>query len=647
MNPQASSEIANSLFTRGTTLAILVMFGFVVFLGFSMFIDLRPAKAFVIDIPRWVKFALEKAWDFIKGVAKAFMLKFISNMVTKLVQKLEEVHVIRNFLQYSDALQFDKYIGSSLNKWIVQPLSKDEADQQSESLDKIGAEALKTAQLTGPQMEALAYLKAGSPATARIVFSAAKQTATAGESVALNWVISGQGLGSAYLCEDKVNLAGAQAVRPTQTTVYVLQARDAKNKIVDKKIVRIAVAGTQEKKCAEAGGGVLPGLSASQEKQMLKGGVALLTPQLACGGGFDASRVVQNVAIYQAAQARGFDPRKLSPSDPAFYQQMANYGNPMASREFRVLNMRDMANSIEAQASTAVNQELSSTGLKALRAERNNISRSGQTIADTIQQGIGQLFRNAGISSDVGFASSVGSFLADTVTNIIFKSKGTILTENPLCGLGLIAAGGIYGEGIDKGEIGSASITVNGSDSALVVTGETVTLAWNAEPPKDAEGKLVPGDVRITNLPAGCDNPPGFRGDCSFAAPAGQTTFEMQFLSKERTDTLGIATLSALNITVSFTAEPNPSPAPGSTVELKWNAGDPELQVKISGVGDGLPAYGTATVNKNRTTVYTLVIINHADGRQLSKKDLQVEVTGGVEGASNPGFLSPGFQVRE
>ena len=139
------------LYARGIAISILAMFCFVVLLGFSVFIDLRPAKAFGIpDMPRWLKWALEKAWDFIKGVAKAFLLKFVQSMIVSLLQKLESIHVIRNFLDYADALGFDKYVGSSLNKWIVQPLSKDEADQQPSDLKTIGEKAFKTAQFLDP-----------------------------------------------------------------------------------------------------------------------------------------------------------------------------------------------------------------------------------------------------------------------------------------------------------------------------------------------------------------------------------------------------------------------------------------------------------------------------------------------------------------
>src|SRR3989338_1402201 len=99
------------------SLALLVFFAVTALLGFSMAIDLRPAKAGwpVIDfahiattIAEWAK---QHVWEFVKAVAKAALLAILAGIVIKMMQKLESIHVVRNFLLYSDALGFDKYIG--------------------------------------------------------------------------------------------------------------------------------------------------------------------------------------------------------------------------------------------------------------------------------------------------------------------------------------------------------------------------------------------------------------------------------------------------------------------------------------------------------------------------------------------------------
>ncbi|HLD64166.1 MAG TPA: hypothetical protein VI913_04715, partial [Candidatus Peribacteraceae bacterium] len=54
-------------------------------------------------------------------MAKAFALRFITNMIMGLLQKLETLHVIKNVMYYADALSFNQYIGNKLNKFIDKP----------------------------------------------------------------------------------------------------------------------------------------------------------------------------------------------------------------------------------------------------------------------------------------------------------------------------------------------------------------------------------------------------------------------------------------------------------------------------------------------------------------------------------------------
>jgi hypothetical protein len=583
---------SHSLFMRIVSISVLVMFCFVMLLGFSMFMELKPKKAqafwpvidfskIASDIGHWFS---ERAWEFVKAVAKAFVLKFINNLLIKAMQKLESLHVIKNFLYYSDALGFDQYIGSALNKELG--LSK-----QSDVMAVTG------------------NIDAAPPTST----STAETTAEPVDLASLAFQTSGIAALTPRQVQGLANLSFLPSASATST----------------KKTL---------------------GLTAEQEKKLLRGGLALMSSQMACGR--VNTRVVQNIAIYQAARARGFDPRTINPNSGNFYSYLYRLGNPLTSPEFQGLAMQDQINSAEARANAAINQELSSTGMKALRSEKNNISRSSQTIVDEIQQAIGKAMDTAISASDSAFASAAGSILANMVTAMIFQNQGQLVVERAVCGLGTLAGLEVQkGGGIETGGVDKASILVNGGNSATVTKGESATLTWNVDI-KDADGNPAAGTVNISNFP--CSGAPAKTGSCNFQPVAASTTFELHFVDASGDQKLGEASVVVSEISIDFTASPNPSPAPGDMVTLSWQVSDPAASVDINGsfgntsftVTNYKGASGSVVVNPTETTTYTLVA--NKSGAEIGRQTLTVDVqqpAGGVGGES--AGLSPGFKVRE
>ena len=556
-------------------MAILIVFSVSALLGFSMFINLRPAQGFTGGILAAIwHFVQNKIWEFVTAIAKSFIMKFVSSFMIKLLQKLESLHVIKNILYYSDALGFDVYLGSALNKAIVKPTTKEEADEleKDTNIGKIAFEAQQKFNLDPKQAEKLAYMSDQRGSIDLFLFKATKLIIKPGESTTLQWTISGDGLATANLCEDKVNLAGAKLVQPQVSTVYRLAVIGGDKKIVDTKNITIQVEGPGAPiLCTLRTPGILPGLSASQEKNLLRGTLASMTSQAACGG--TNSQLIQNMAIYNAAKVRGFDPRQIDPTSGNYYTYMARLGNPFASPEFQELAMRDMASSIDAQAQAAVQQELNSNGLKALRAEQNNITRSSDSIGAAIQEAMGNLFNQTSESKELSkgaqvVASSIGKFLAELVTSLIFKAKGTVITENPLCGIGVLASQDIYQGGISAGEIGSvgaANIAVNGQSAIGWKEGDgPVVLSWSVELTDETKNSTV----TITNLPPECLSA-NFapvngvvNGSCQFT-PTDDFTMELKLITGGTVDTYGVATVS-----IETPATPAEEPDGGTSGEV-------------------------------------------------------------------------------
>jgi len=114
-----------SMFRRSTALIILIAFCGVALFGFTILYIFQPSPAHAFGIGGVITaillIAFHTAHDFLIAMAKAFALRFITNMIMGLLQKLETLHVIKNVMYYADALSFNQYIGNKLNKLVDKP----------------------------------------------------------------------------------------------------------------------------------------------------------------------------------------------------------------------------------------------------------------------------------------------------------------------------------------------------------------------------------------------------------------------------------------------------------------------------------------------------------------------------------------------
>src|SRR3990167_5097364 len=114
-----------SIFMRSTALILLVAFCGTALFGFTILYIFKPAptQAFGFGgvITAILLMAYHTARDFLKAMAEAFVLRFISTMLLQLLRRLETLHVVKNIMYYADALQFNQYIGNKLNKIVDKP----------------------------------------------------------------------------------------------------------------------------------------------------------------------------------------------------------------------------------------------------------------------------------------------------------------------------------------------------------------------------------------------------------------------------------------------------------------------------------------------------------------------------------------------
>lgn len=485
---------------RATTLAIIVVFSVVAVLGFSLSVDLKPAQAFlgfgdiVID-PTHIattvaKSVEEKIWDFAKGVILAFTVTFVANMAVKMMQKLESLHVIQNMLYYADALEVDQYIGNQLNKVVLKIDNAVNAEKFSEPTEtnvaSIAAKAdLNFQGLSPGQVQELASYSADCEEDPETGGVSCPLPAGTGDGV-VSCVANPNQPG----CQNPGAATGSRSDDPCQpndprpgcqnpgAAVYGPQLPPgctidpARNKM----------------KCPRKG------LNQEQERLLLRGALALATGPIACGGFND--RAFRNVAIYNAAKNRGVDPRRINPRSGNYYTDLAKQGNPFASPDFQELAMRDAAAQAEARARQAVQMELMSNGLKSLRADRNAITRTSQTIADFISSSLDTALK-APLHGGAGgpAASAIGRALAQIVTQVIFVDRGRLVAENPYCGIAQtviegrvtdIYNGGGFDEGLGPGRAPNISeryrgslINVDGRNGVDVLPIETVILTWS------------------------------------------------------------------------------------------------------------------------------------------------------------------------
>ena len=101
-----------SIFMRSTALILLVAFSGTALFGFTLIYAFKPtpAKALfgfaVVTDPTLM--AHNVARDFLKAMAEAFILRFISTMLLQLLRRLETLHVVKNIMYYADAPQLNQ-----------------------------------------------------------------------------------------------------------------------------------------------------------------------------------------------------------------------------------------------------------------------------------------------------------------------------------------------------------------------------------------------------------------------------------------------------------------------------------------------------------------------------------------------------------
>lgn len=576
-----------TVYKKSVSLAVLVLFAATAVLGFSLQLDLRPAQAFwpVIDptlIATTIAVSAEnRVWEFVKAALKAVLITIMANLVVKMMQKLESVHVIRNFLYYSDALGADEYIGRALNKLILKPRTKEEADAldkpEEKNTEALAAKAelnsinsLTPGQITNLAMQS--QLSSGKAKVTAFAFVANPAKISKGQNAQLNWNITAEG-GVVYVKlkgkegEETVSFFGSDVVSPDATADYVLTVYEG-SRVVDSKCVFVEVAGTSGNRCAgqQGGQGVNKGLTRQQERELLRGGIAMLTSQVACGG--EKTAVIRNIALYNAAKARGADPRNIDPSSGNFYTDMYRLGNPFASPDFQELLMRDTAATVEADAKVAINQELTSTGQKGLRGDKNQITRTSQTIADYIMGQINALFGLSTAALNDSFAGQVGVIIGNMITRLIFDSqgKGRVIAENALCGIGTAAATEIYAGALDDlqtDRVGKAFIKVNNKPAVTVKKGDSVRLTWGIEESDPSIARVV-----VEPLPPGLC-PATQSGDCTFPATE-DITYSLKVTRRDRSQSQYKApdrTQIEAQAVVTVYEEPlTPAAPPGGTV---------------------------------------------------------------------------------
>ncbi|MBI4363677.1 MAG: hypothetical protein HY545_02400 [Candidatus Doudnabacteria bacterium] len=511
-------------------------------LGFSLYIDFQKAQAFFgIDA------AIQIAFEFVKALAKALMQKIIAKFSVDILTKLESVHTIKNILNYSDALGFDVYIGAQLNS-LLNP-NKSNKDIKNEPKDTnlasivTGSNQLplnSSPLFSDPKkVEALAGLNIPAKVTSSS-FNVNPREIKKGRTAELRWDVAGDNIfvqlqGKEFGANNLISIpnSGTKTVSPQQSTAYYLNISSRSNALVIKQLkVELKVENTASDGFVS---GITPGsgqinvgaggLNPEQETLLVRGGLAMLTSAVSCGG--VNTQALNNLALYQATKARGFLMSELDPRSTAdYYRRMARLGNPYASPQFQYLSMQDLAYSVEAQGRAASNLELISTGNKVPRSASNTITRAATTINSSLDKTLDSLFKSKSEQGDVAFSGVatkvIAGFVSDLIVNTIFKQKNArLLTEKNSCGVpkdstettapnyqsptpttppdDIIIAG--CQENIvacDDPNINNPFIRVNGKTTEIVNSGDSVTVNWSVgsltgavaisvDPPPDLE----------------------------------------------------------------------------------------------------------------------------------------------------------------
>jgi hypothetical protein len=150
---------------------------------------------------------------------------------------------------------------------------------------------------------------------------------------------------------------------------------------------------------------------------------------------FNCNTQNQNLKpIFQAkaSQYLGFDPSSLDVNDPQYYQKLSQVGSFMASEQGQQLYYQDLASQTESAAQQAIQQELTSSGLKTPRDTLDNsISTSINTIVSGEKAGLEAVLQ-LGISNADSTISAMVSQLTETLfTKFVFPGATSSGPRSP------------------------------------------------------------------------------------------------------------------------------------------------------------------------------------------------------------------------
>ncbi len=152
-------------------------------------------------------------------------------------------------------------------------------------------------------------------------------------------------------------------------------------------------------------------------------------PQFNCGQPQDIKQVLQA----KADQYLGFDPQNVSPSDPQYYQKMANIGNFLSSPNGWQLYYQDMAASAQSAAEQAADQELTSNGLKSPRdAIGTEIAASLSSINDSMQAIFDAQLNLGVINADQVISQLVSQVTYNLFNKFVFRGA-VVYKEQSAC----------------------------------------------------------------------------------------------------------------------------------------------------------------------------------------------------------------------
>src|SRR3989338_1070205 len=354
-------------------------------------------------------------------------------------------------------------------------------------------------------------------------------------------------------------------------------------------------------------------LTPTQESTIVKGALAMLTGQGSCRG---VNRIaIRNVSTYLAAKNASVSARNINPATPSFYEQMTSLGDPFSSPAFVELTLQDSAKQIEAEANTAANQELISSGQKTAKSQNANTIVAGVgNIEERVSAILNNLFGTGLEGSSSGFASSIGRGLAGFFYTAIMRNDIRVTAENGLCGVPVTSAPSQPPSPLPGGGTFNITMTVNGSLSTAIRLGETATLSWNVVEPT--------GALTIYNLPANCA-PPALSGSCQ-VSPTADTTYVLAVNGVSYAQA-SVTVISGYVESATISANPQLLLAGGGTTAVSWNVVGSGIQATLNDASVGLSGSQSFLLSTSGRT-FVLDVFDSRTGQLLETQSVTVNI---------------------